>query len=1325
MAKTQYLSVRETAERLGVHENTIRNWVRAGILPSARVPGTRFHRFAVADVERLQRDRGARVSSVGSERRDLGPELVDATQLHNWSALRDSHAMFPLLMRRLLVAAPGISSVSVRTGEGIAGPGWDGHAESAGTPFLPRGTLCFEFGAGTQPQAKADADYEKRRQNPVDVAQEDAIFVFATPRRWFRASQWEARRRAEGIFRDVRVLDADDIAAWLESAPAVHHWISEHLGRRPRNAQTLELWWTQFHRQTHPQLPLDLFLAGRQSERDELVRFFRSDGGVLAVRSAWRDDAIAFVAAAVKSVDGTAHEIRQTPLVVSAPDVWEHLVAQPSPMILVPIFGNPDVAAAGDGGHHVVLPFGQDEVARETVLELPRPHRAAAAAALEAAGVDGRRAYELAALARRSMPSLVRKLARDPRFARPRWSELPDAGVFAPLVLVGRWTAKPADREVVGRITGESWTVVERLLLNWRQASDPPFVQSGTEWHVASRDEAFLVLRDALTASDLERWHAVAADVLLEIDPRLDLPPEDQPMAALSGVEPKFSAVVRRGIGEGIAVMGATRDARFSDGGSGIDHARRLVARILGEANAADSPRLWQSLGDVLPLLAEAAPAVFLDALADDLARERPLLENMFRDEDAHSWLYTSSPHTGLLWALETLCWSGDYVVEAALALARLDSLDPGGRLANRPLASLTAVLVPWVRHTGAPLETRLRCLDEIAKHVPTTAWRLVMALWPSHHAAASPPHTPRFRDWTPETQTVLVSEWMAFIRHLVNLAVRLADAAPDRWAELCRRFGPLPPTEREGLFDALRQVAASSRLDGSAQLTVWESLHTEIARHRQFSSAPWTLDEEFLGRLDVVAAQLEPKDRIERFGWLFDWRPNLPDVDPFDHGAYNDRLRELRVRVVSEALARTPLDNISALAARSPEPRHLGSLLAELAPEELTPSLLTWLDSSDPAQRAVAAAWIARMLDLRGSEWFRDVLARPELRVDERREIAALSAPPTAETWETLRTFDPGLLKVYWRKMSPWHVRADEADQAARALVRHRRPWAAVDLIAATLHGIDDESSSVTPALVEETLDAAARTDAEPERQMQSIGYELGLLLDYLDAGGASTEKLAQYEFLLFPFIEDHRTPTALFETLSSDANVFVDLVCRVYRGKNEPRRQLDERSRALADHAWWVLEHWATMPGQREDGTLDGEYLARWLRAARLALAESDRADIGDEQVGQVLARSPVGEDGIWPAEGVRDLIETIGSPSIDTGVHLGVVNARGVTSRDVFDGGTQERDLAARYRDWAERAATTWPRTARLLRGLAETYERDAQHYDIEAEITADTD
>jgi DNA-binding transcriptional MerR regulator len=47
------LNVRETARRLGVHENTVRNWAARGVLLPIRLPVSGYRRFDAADVDRL------------------------------------------------------------------------------------------------------------------------------------------------------------------------------------------------------------------------------------------------------------------------------------------------------------------------------------------------------------------------------------------------------------------------------------------------------------------------------------------------------------------------------------------------------------------------------------------------------------------------------------------------------------------------------------------------------------------------------------------------------------------------------------------------------------------------------------------------------------------------------------------------------------------------------------------------------------------------------------------------------------------------------------------------------------------------------------------------------------------------------------------------------------------------------------------------------------------------------------------------------------------------------------------------------------------------
>jgi excisionase family DNA binding protein len=63
LAMTEVLTVRESARRLGVHENTVRNWTDQGHLAAMRLPSG-VRRIPLAEIERLEREMFAVPSSI-------------------------------------------------------------------------------------------------------------------------------------------------------------------------------------------------------------------------------------------------------------------------------------------------------------------------------------------------------------------------------------------------------------------------------------------------------------------------------------------------------------------------------------------------------------------------------------------------------------------------------------------------------------------------------------------------------------------------------------------------------------------------------------------------------------------------------------------------------------------------------------------------------------------------------------------------------------------------------------------------------------------------------------------------------------------------------------------------------------------------------------------------------------------------------------------------------------------------------------------------------------------------------------------------------------
>jgi excisionase family DNA binding protein len=1320
MDGTEYLTLREAARRLGVHENTVRNWVADGRLHPVVLPGSSYRKFDATEIQRVAGERRGVVGSIQDSRRTVGPDRVDATLLDSWADRLAARGLFPQLIRALLAATPGVQDLSVRAGEGVALRGWDALVDGGpGSAWVPAGPSAWELGTSADPGQKAQDDYRKRTRNPVGVEPAATTFVFATPRRWEKARDWERKRRQERRWRGVRVLDADDLEGWLQSAPAVHLWISEELGLRPRDAVTLEAWWQRFAARTRPPLPAPLLLAGREGERNQIREALSKAPEIIGLQASSRDEAIAFLAAALGE-DADAPAPGLSAIVVTSSDVWHRLVSAPGSSILVPMFEGADVAAAQEAGHRVVVPLGARDVSTGSTIELPRPDRTAAREALEAAGMPFDRADRMAALARRSLSSLQRALAIDPRAARPPWAAPSHATVLAPLVLVGTWSAHPDDQAVVSQVVGRDWAEIERDLTGWTTSDDPPLVKAGGEWRLSSPQEAFSILEPAITLGDLARWRAAALEVLGEVDPALELPAEERPVAALVGRRSKFSRSLRGGIAQGLALLGAFGDRVYESSSTGQDYASLIVRELLERANADETGLLWSSLSPDLPMLAEAAPRAFLDAIDAGLSgEEQPVVATMFQDKESDPWFSSSSPHTGLLWALEKLCWSSEHLLEAATMLARLAEVDPGGRLGNRPPKSLRAVFLPWIPCTAASVEERFRALDALRRHHSSVAWPLMMVLMPRVHDTSSPTCRPEFRDWRPDRERVTIGEWSETIVGLVERAVADADVSPERWADLTEHLGDLPPDQRPHLLGGLEALDPGS-LEAAARLLLWRRLTDVAARHRSFPDAKWAMDAASLERLEAVASRMEPVGVSERHARLFEWHPDLPGVDRHDHMAYRQALEDQRAQAVREILETTGIDGLDQLAAESRLPDHVGATAADVAGDDIATDLLARLGTEGKLGE-LARGWAWRMAATRGQTWITATADQIGALPSEGQISFLLALPARRETWDLADRFDSDIRAAFWKAMRPWAEKASDLEHLVERLLEHGRPWAAIDLLAMKCVA-NDSVAHPSIELVERLLRAAVEVDPKSDPQADVSGYEIGALLDYLERAGADARTMVELEWTYFSALDHTRVPTALYAALAEDPQLFVELLSRVYRGKSQRRRDLDENETAQAHRAWEVLTNWRTLPGQKEDGAVDAEALHAWVKKARLLLSEADRTDIGDEQIGQLLSGSLPGADGAWPAEAVREVIEMVGSKELDSGLYIGRMNSRGITSRGPYDGGDQERALAATYRQWAREVKPQWPRTARVLLQLADSYERDARREDAAAERDA---
>lgn len=91
-------------------------------------------------------------------------KLIKALDLQHWADTKESEALMPELMRRLIHASfKEITYVSFPNEDNVYMPGFDGVLEvNQSNPYVSTGLSVFEIGTNRNQKKKADGDYDKR-----------------------------------------------------------------------------------------------------------------------------------------------------------------------------------------------------------------------------------------------------------------------------------------------------------------------------------------------------------------------------------------------------------------------------------------------------------------------------------------------------------------------------------------------------------------------------------------------------------------------------------------------------------------------------------------------------------------------------------------------------------------------------------------------------------------------------------------------------------------------------------------------------------------------------------------------------------------------------------------------------------------------------------------------------------------------------------------------------------------------------------------------------------------------------------------------------------
>lgn len=240
--------------------------------------------------------------------------------------------------------------------------------------FVPAGSSYWELSNRKDIKQKADEDYETRVKHLDGVYAKNSTYVCVTSRRWQGKEMWAAARETEGVWHSVRAYDADDIETWLESAPAVHIWLSILLGKHPEGIIDIEAFWTDWSHATQPALSSPFVLSGRETTVEKLHLWLRGSSESVAIKAESQDEAVAVVAAAILALPPEERlVVLSRAAVVTSASGLTQIASFAEPLILISMVNDEmSLSRAVRAGHRIVVPLGADSGESATTLVITR-----------------------------------------------------------------------------------------------------------------------------------------------------------------------------------------------------------------------------------------------------------------------------------------------------------------------------------------------------------------------------------------------------------------------------------------------------------------------------------------------------------------------------------------------------------------------------------------------------------------------------------------------------------------------------------------------------------------------------------------------------------------------------------------------------------------------------------------------------------------------------------------------------------------------------------------------------------------------------------------
>lgn len=877
-------------------------------------------------------------------------------------------------------------------------------------------------------------------------------------------------------------------------------------------------------------------------------------------------------------------------------------------------------------------------------------------------------------------------------------------------MLVGSWDeSKEDDISTLEFLTNEKysdWIIKIRKI----EASDNnPFKHDSGIWLVKNRADLWGSFSSRLYKDHLDKFKEISIKILSTLDPKFDLKPEERFCASVYGKILPHSPSIRNGLAEGLALISTGKESLVN---CSSNYGEYIANAVVKEVFDSSNWMLWASTQDIQPVMGEAAPSEFLDAVENAVIHEDKPFNTLFSQEGGGG-ITGANYMTGLLWGLESLAWSPLYLTRCVVLLGEMDSYDPGGNWTNRPGNSISDILLPWLPHTTATFERRLASLKALEREFPATAWKVLLNLLPSSHGMTSGTSTPKWRKFIPENfkKEVTHKEYNEQVIEFGNYVVELSKKDNSRLPKLVEHLDHL----HDAAFTASVQVLieySKSETNAEAKHILWTELLSFINKHKKFADADWTLPSEKLNQLNPVVANLRPVDKSLLYQRLFTHNTMALFEEKGSWREQEEAIKKEREKAISELFEEGGYELIFHFSQTVESSNIVGSSLASIVEIDDEGLLLEYLKSDEVKTKQYISGYI----------WTRNFLTKGQfldsIKLDSWGEVDAskilLILPFDIKTWNKVDdVLGQNFEHLYWLNVIANAYHCDDEDGLYRGidlLLKHDRPLSSIHCIYRLLH-------SKKTLRLDQTVKSLLGAVKTKESSTNMDSYEIGEIIEFLQTSDQlSDDDRFRIEWAYLPLISrktnENSSPKYLEGRLSKDPDFFCEIVRLAYKSdKAVSNEELSDSQKNIARNAYDLLDEWKKIAGSKEDGVFEPSEFENWFSNVVEISKESGHLSPALRVIGKNLINSPAGDNGAWIHPALAEFLNQREFDDVRDSYRLAVYNSRGV---HVIDPEAKpEIELSEVYQSKSEAMDLLgFQRFARTLREISESYSLEAE-------------